>query len=193
MLIEPETWIRDLVKNEFLPRKFAVCELGDQIITHSAPHRLARELYVELGCGRYESIDGNARGTITADLNRPLEKDTAGKFDLVTDLGTGEHIFDQCQVWRSIHYLCKPGGFIIFDRPMLGYDEHCYYLIKPELVGDLAAANGYTVMKLETREMSRGVLLRGIVRRSQEPKRKFIVPQQGRYKKLLRPITRGRT
>lgn len=168
---------------------FDVCELGDQWITQGE-RRLAREFYEkDLGCGRYESIDGNARGTITADLNKPL-RPWPGQFDLVTDFGTGEHVFNQQQVWKTIHDLTKPGGYIVFDHPTQGYGDgggHGYWNAQPCLYDDLAAANGYDVVVSGDRETTRGRLISAVWRRV--TKDKFRVPQQGRYRKLLRPIT----
>jgi SAM-dependent methyltransferase len=177
ILAEPEQFVRELP----LRRGFTVCELGDQWITHTNPHRLARDLYVELGCSRYESIDGNGRGTITWDLNRKLP--ALGQFDLVTDFGTGEHVFNQAQVWRAVHELTKPGGYIVFDRPTKGYPGHCFYLSDESLFHDIAAANSYEVLRLERRETPRGELIRGVWRRTSDDK--FRTPQQGRYKKIL--------
>lgn len=169
-----------------LPRGFTVCELGDQWITHGTPHRLAREFYEEMGCSRYESIDGNGRGTITADLNRPLDP-PPGQFDLVTDFGTGEHVWNQHQAWKTVHDLTRKGGYIVFDRPTQGYQVHCYWLANECVWTDLAAANDYDVERLEHSTTSRGELIRGVFRRRSS--KKFRIPQQGRYKKLLRPIT----
>lgn len=168
-----------------LPQGFSVCELGDQWITHGE-HRLARSFYEELGCGRYESVDGNGRGTITADLNRPLVP-WPGEFDLVTDFGTGEHIFDQRQVFKTLHDLTKVGGFIVFDRPTQGYPEHCYWNANECVWRDVARANDYEVVSISRSSASRGELLRGVFLRKSDGK--FRVPQQGRYRKLLRPIT----
>lgn len=179
ILEEPLQFVRDLN----LPRGFDVCELGDQWVTHGE-RRLAREVYEEMGCRRYESIDGNGRGTVTADLNKPLA--LYGQFDLVTDFGTGEHVFNQWQVWKSVHLLTKLGGYIAFDRPTQGYVGHCYYLIDECLIRDLATTNKYEVVRLEFRDTSRGQLIRGVMRRT--AKDKFLTPQQGRYRKLLRPM-----
>ena|SRR5688572_18562439 len=181
ILAEPLDFIRQLA----LPKGFSVCELGDQYVTSVTPHYLARKFYEELGCGRYESVDGNGRGTKLADLNtwRPLQEGF-GKFDLVTDFGTGEHIFDQAWVFKTWHDLCEVGGCIVFDRPTAGYDTHCFYLIKEELIRDLAAANRYKVVRLEFRDTARGRLIRGVLHRRK--KGQFVIPQQGRYKKSLR-------
>lgn len=169
-----------------LARGFTVCELGDQYVTEGPkPHYLAEKLYVKWGAERYVSIDGNGNGTILWDLNLPLDIDL-GEFDLVTDFGTGEHIFDQAQVWRTVHKLTKVGGYIAFDRPTGGYPGHCFYLIDPSLIRDLAAANGYEIVAMGESDTSRGHLIRGVFRKTS--KAQFVNPQQGRYEKALRPI-----
>lgn len=177
ILAEPAQFVRDLK----LPLGFSVCELGDQYITHDR-RRLASEFYKELGCGRYVSIDGNGRGTFTHDLNIKWNY-TWPPFDLVTDFGTGEHVFNQAQVWRTIHVLTKPRGFIVFDRPAAGYPEHCFYNIHETLIYDIAEANKYRVVKLERAKTIRGELLRGVMQKKADTK--FRIPQQGRYQKAL--------
>lgn len=182
ILAEPLQFIRGLN----LPRGFSVCELGDQWITCEGEHRLARDFYVkDLGCSKYVSIDGNGRGTVTADLNIPLLKQGFEDcdFDLVTDFGTGEHVFNQQQIWHTLHDLTKVDGFIVFDRPSDGYEGHCFYLVQWNLVSALAHANCYEVVRLEEYATVRGILLRGVLRK--RVARKFIVPQQGRYYKDL--------
>ena len=190
ILAEPLQYIRDL---DF-EIGFSVCELGDQWVTCQGTHRLARKFYEELGCNRYESIDGNGRGTLTVDLNLPIEKWPIGVstsewirgFDIVTDFGTGEHIFDQLQVWRTMHMLTKVGGCIVFDRPCAGYEGHCFYLIQPNLIAAVAWANCYEVVAFERAQTTRGHLVRGVLRKTNN--QRFMVPQQGRYHKDLKPI-----
>lgn len=164
-----------------LQKGFSVCEMGDQGMCGGPTKTwLAKDWYIGMGCGRYVSIDGNGRGTMTADLNNPIALDP---FDLVTDFGTGEHIFDQAQVWRTMHGLTKPGGYIAFDRPAQGYQKHCFYLTNECLFRDLAEANSYGVLWLDRTPMPRGELLRGVFQRmTNDP---FVVPQQGRYRASL--------
>lgn len=178
ILAEPAQFVRDLK----LRKGFSVCELGDQWITHETPHRLASAFYKELGAKYYESIDGNGRGTITYDLNTKWTQ-TLGPFDLVTDFGTGEHIFNQAQVWRTLHELTKKDGYIVFDRPTSGYPGHCFYHIQETLLTDLAAANDYQVVRLEHAETVRGTLIRGVFKKMLA--HRFVTPQQGRYQKAL--------
>lgn len=178
--LEPQRVVRSLR----LAPGFRVFELGDQYVTQPSV-RPAVEFYNELGCGGYVSVDGNGRASLLADLNRPLGLDLK-PFDLVTDFGTGEHIFDQAAVWRTVHSLCKIGGVICFDRPSGGYPGHCFYLTQRSLFVDIAKANGYKILALEERSTTRGTMVCGAFRRQR--KGKFVVPMQGRYAKTLRPL-----
>lgn len=183
---EPAAFLKNTLL-PLLPKGFSVCELGDQGMCGDRKDYLAKDWYEkELGCGRYVSIDGNGRGDVIADLNQQLVAlpPLGPAFDLVTDFGTGEHIFDQAQVWRNLHWLSKPGGFIVFDRPSSGYEKHCYYVTNECLYRDIAAANGYEVLWLEQASTPRGRLIRGAYRRpkTSDP---FRAPQQGRYHKIL--------
>lgn len=188
----PLQMIRDLK----LPRGFSVCELGDQWITEGE-HRPASVFYKELGCSKYVALDGNGRGTHTVDLNRPLPAGPVlqglgrDRFDLVTDFGTGEHVFDQCQVWRTIHELTKLDGYVVFDHPCAGYQGHCFYLIQPCVISGMAHTNGYDVIAFERSATIRGELIRGVLRKRRADK--FVVPQQGRYFKDLTAIMDQKT
>lgn len=188
ILARPVDWLRRLAAED-LPAGFHVCELGDQYLTQTGgAHRLAQEFYLQdLGAGRYVSLDGNGRGTHCVDLNiKPQRWDVwpLGDFDLVTDFGTGEHVFNQAQVWATIHQLTRVGGYLVLDRPAQGYPGHCYYRVDECLIRDVAAANAYDVVKLEKGETSRGELWRAILRRTRGDK--FRTPQQGRYRSILR-------
>jgi SAM-dependent methyltransferase len=173
----------EMVRVLIFPKGFSVCELGDQMMSGGKVPTPAKFFYKSLGCGQYVSVDGNGNGTIMADLNVPL--DDLGTFDLVTDFGTGEHVFDQAQVWRTIHQLCKPRGYIVIDRPSQGYSAHCFYLITEGLIRDVAHANGYSVQRLALAKTPRGSLLRAVLRKPASD-RPFLVPQQSRYQSVLK-------
>lgn len=177
MAIRPE--MAERLKSLPLPKPFSVCELGDQGMGGEPRRRLASAWYAEWGCDRYVSVDGNGRGTITADLNQPLLP--IGEYDLVTDFGTGEHIFDQAQVWRTLHRLVEPGGYIVFDRPAQGYEKHCFYLTNECVFRNIAEANGYRLLWLERTQKERGQLLHGAFRVPTKKAPQFRVPQQDKY------------
>lgn len=169
-----------------LPKGFHVVELGAQELAYGERVPSVK-LYKSLGCERYEAIDGNQAGTILHDLNLPLPKDI-GTFDLVTDFGTGEHIFDQVQVWRTIHNLTKIGGYIGIIRPEQGYKGHCFYRTDECVFRDVAAANNYKLLKLERITATRGDNLFVFYHRVQGGY--FKIPQQGRYGKDLKCLSK---
>lgn len=109
---------------------------------------LAKLLYrVVFDCTTYRAID--LHGTEVAwrhDLNRPLPIDET--FDVVTNFGTSEHVFDQAQLFRSIHALVRPGGLMLHALPHQGGPDHGFFNYQPTFFHDLAAANGYRVAML---------------------------------------------
>jgi SAM-dependent methyltransferase len=109
---------------------------------------LAKLLYrVVFDCDIYRAIDLN--GTEAAwrhDLNQALP--VAETFDVVTNFGTSEHVFDQAQLFRSVHALTRPGGVMLHAVPHQGGPDHGFYNYHPTLFHDLAAANGYRILML---------------------------------------------
>lgn len=69
-----------------------------------------------------------------------------GKFDLVTNFGTSEHVIDQYRTFRTVHDLTTWGGLIYHDLPMGGYFYHGYFSYTPLFFNHLALANGYDVV-----------------------------------------------
>jgi hypothetical protein len=84
------------------------------------------------------------------DLNRNLKVDYGFErtFDLVTNNGTGEHIFDQCSVFKNMHELTKQGGVMIHCLPCNNYINHGFFSFSPLLFMDLAAINNYDILKI---------------------------------------------
>lgn len=181
-----------MLKCVLLRPGMSVCELGDQYAGTKTGRILAREWYLSHGCSRYVAIDANGRGDITGDLNIHREHWRSAPldyFDVVTDFGTGEHIWDQAQVWQTMHELCKPGGYIVFDRPTQGYHGHCFYLTNASVIAAFCHANQYEVVWAGRALTTRGELLRGILRKPGKVL-PYRVPQQGRYFKHLAILTR---
>ena len=102
---------------------------------------------VIFGCEHYRAIDlhGTARAT-RADLNVPLDLDE--QFDLVTNLGTGEHVFNQYQFYRTTHERTRAGGLMYHALPHQGAYDHGFFNYQPTFIFDLAAANGYELLLL---------------------------------------------
>ena len=111
----------------------------------------AAAYYKCLGFAQYDAIDINdTYGSMVMDLNKDIGE-TYGftkTYDLVTNNGTGEHIFDQASVLRNMHNLTKTNGIMIHIMPMLNYINHGFYCFHPSLYYSLARANGYGLLGL---------------------------------------------
>ena len=118
--------------------------------------------YAGLGARSYTAIDVNdTYGSLVMDLNKDLDAEYQFReqFDLVTNNGTGEHVFDQAAVYRNAHKLTRPGGLMVHVMPFVNYVNHGFYSFHPNLYHALAVANRYDVLGLgiATRD-GRGVI-----------------------------------
>src|SRR5258708_8263325 len=101
-------------------------------------------------CGfDYRSVDLiKGFNTVLLDLNiHSSPEELCGRFDLVTNFGTTEHLINQLLAMKTVHDLAKPGGIIYHDLPMSGYLKHGYFLYTPLFFNDLAAANDYRIVR----------------------------------------------
>ena len=87
-------------------------------------------------------LDGTEH-SINFDLNNEYKDDK--KYNVVTNLGTSEHIFNQLAVFKTIHNLVSAGGLIIHQLPGQGYYDHGFYNYQPTFFFDLAQANNYQI------------------------------------------------
>lgn len=102
---------------------------------------------VFLNYASYTAIDlGGSDNALKLDLNHPVELDR--KYDMVIDFGTAEHVFNVFQLFKTVHELTKPGGFIIHGLPFHGWVDHGFYNFQPTFYLDLAATNNYQVRLL---------------------------------------------
>lgn len=97
---------------------------------------------------RHQSVDLYAgKATITADLNTYcVPEPYRGVFDIVTNLGSTEHVFDQTNVFRCIHDFAKVGAIFLHSVPATGYYNHALYNYHPLFFVFLARANGYEIV-----------------------------------------------
>lgn len=100
-------------------------------------------------CGfKYTALDiFHATNTILFDLNvHEPGPELEGKFDLVMNLGTTEHVFNQLRAFQSLHALTKLGGILYHDLPMAGYMNHALFRYDPLFFRTLVEANPYEVL-----------------------------------------------
>ena len=102
--------------------------------------------FEQLGFEKYLAIDLNTKmRAVVMDLNKDCRKEYnfTEQFDMVTNNGTGEHIFDQKTVFENMHNMTKVGGVMLNVMPMIPWLNHGFYNFHPVLFRDLAYANEY--------------------------------------------------
>ena len=93
----------------------------------------------------YMALDlQGTKHSINFDLNNEYKDDK--QFDVVTNIGTSEHIFNQLAVFKTIHNIVAVGGLIIHQLPGQGYYDHGFYNYQPTFFFDLAQANNYLMI-----------------------------------------------
>ncbi len=94
----------------------------------------------------YDIFDGF--NTRIFDLNQgSLPKGDIGAFDLILNCGTSEHVFNQWNLFKTIHEAVKPGGIMYHRVPLTGHLDHGYFTYQPRFFFDLAKANGYELIE----------------------------------------------
>jgi hypothetical protein len=118
---------------------------GAELLPEGAP--LASEFWAWLGF-TYSSIDiDGSPGSIPLDLNcdsAPVH--ALGKYQLVTNFGTTEHVANQLNAFKVIHDLTACGGVMIHHLPMQGMLNHGLVNYNPKFFWMLARSNGYRLL-----------------------------------------------
>lgn len=137
---------QDIRANQTVVGEFLIRLVGSR---PAHPVVSAEDVYKLLGFEEYKCIDMDGRHDALAfDLNKNISA-TYGytkKFDLVTNHGTTEHVFDQATAFLNIHNLCAEGGIMLHALPFQGYINHGFYNYQPGFYRDLAAANNYSMI-----------------------------------------------
>lgn len=106
-----------------------------------------RRFFEALGCGAVESVDLSTfeGASVAHDLNRPLPEALRGRFDVVFNGGTLEHVFHLPQALANVHDALRVGGRVMHLAPVSNQIDHGFYGFSPVLFADYYAANGYEV------------------------------------------------
>src|SRR5215471_7717353 len=107
----------------------------------------ASELHLALGMN-YACVDLDPSfNSIALDLNfdsAPAEH--RGRYDLVTNHGTSEHIMNQLNVFQVMHDFTKPGGLMLHAVPFTVHLEHGFFNYQPNFFDALARYNSYQTL-----------------------------------------------
>src|SRR5207248_6955184 len=152
-ILNPSFSVLELGSQDFAPTlPIAQGAIGDEF-GYANPERFGTpaDLYKAMGSGRYECIDLDGKhGAHVFDLNHDLSEKYGfkTKFDLVTNHGTTEHLFNQLVAFENVHRLTAVGGVMLHALPFQGYQNHGMFNYNPSLFLDLAHANNYKIFGL---------------------------------------------
>jgi len=113
--------------------------------------RLDDEVFFKLlGFGEVQSCDVSPYegATLLADLNQPVTPAMQGRFDMIFNGGTLEHIFDMRAALANVHKMLRVGGRAIHIAPSSNTIDHGFYSISPTLFDDYYSANHYSILTL---------------------------------------------
>lgn len=119
-----------------------------ELLDPEAP--FARDFWKWLGF-KYASIDiDGSPGSIPLDLNYDDVPDWAvGKYHLVTNFGTTEHVANQLNAFKVAHYLTAPGGIMVHQLPAQGMANHGFVNYNPKFFWLLGRSNGYQILDFD--------------------------------------------
>ena len=81
---------------------------------------------------------------IIHDLNNDFEKISNNKFDMVTDFGNNEHVFNVDKTFKAMHFFCKKNGLIWIQQNI--YKTNGFYNLTEDFFENLAAYNNYEII-----------------------------------------------
>lgn len=130
------------------PLPDAPSEDDAELLSGEAP--LARPIWEWLGF-TYAAIDlDRSPGSIPLDLNfDSVPREHRGRFDLVTNFGTTEHVVNQLNAFRVIHDLTRVGGIMLHRLPAQGHLTHGLFNYDPKFFWLLGRANGYRWLAMD--------------------------------------------
>jgi SAM-dependent methyltransferase len=175
-----------LLTNGNFRRGLSVCELGSQDFVPKSfgkwanvtSDKGARGLYEYLGMTPYVCIDLNGEhDAMPLDLNSATW--IGDQFDVVTNHGTTEHVFNQANVFRLMHDLTKLGGLMIHIVPSKGYPRHGLFVYGELLFEELEYANKYGLLTSYEENDRSGALIVVVLRKLVDMP--FVVPMQRVY------------
>lgn len=130
-----------------------MCELGNQHIRKSAARitkaKTGKKYFRSLGY-HFTSIDWNGKdGALPLDLCKPIQNpDLIDQFDVLTNSGTSEHVENQYQCFKNLHYLVKQNGIFVHLNPSTGsWPGHGLYYYTFDFHRRLASQCDYEILR----------------------------------------------
>jgi SAM-dependent methyltransferase len=116
---------------------------------HEASYASDHAFFHALGALETQALDSSdyEQAEVIWDLNRPVPPELHGRFGMIFDGGTLEHVFDTRVALENIARMLKPGGRAIHTNPASNYLAHGFYQFGPALYHDYYGVNGFTDLR----------------------------------------------
>lgn len=106
-------------------------------------HWLGADEVLSFDASKYEGADH------ACDFNQPLDEKFVGRFSVVVDAGTLEHIFNFPQAIANCMRMVETGGHFLGVMPVNNLPGHGFYQFSPELLFRVFCPdNGFCVRKM---------------------------------------------
>ncbi len=171
------------VEGHHIPTDFSFPNLKDLALSHGLKKVYSVDLF-----------DSNA--DYRWDLNLPVPKNFHNSFKVLIDIGTLEHIFDTRQCLENYFRLVTPGGLFVLTTPVNGFFGHGFHVFNSETLLRALEKNSFKVLykkfttstgvEISDPSLPSNILL-WVVARKEKKMGKFIIPQQGYWKKIYAP------
>lgn len=149
-----QEWVLELELNhKILSNSTSIADLGPQDISSdlidqepNSKGRLvdSRDLYHKWGLKEYISFDlFDSRAEI---VNLSIDLKRTDTWDIVTNFGTSEHVFNQFAFMKNCHDLTKTGGISLHAVPVSSGMDHGFFNYHPTFFRSLAIANNYEIL-----------------------------------------------
>jgi len=105
----------------------------------------AQVFFQMMGIDEYYDLDkfDYDKPKLRHDLNTPISEEMHGRFSLVVEVGTMEHVFDIRQVMENIVRLLRVGGSVVHFSVTNNWIDHGFYTFSPSFFYEFYAANGF--------------------------------------------------
>jgi hypothetical protein len=105
------------------------------------------ELLHNYGANDIQVLDlFDARADLRYDMNLPVPTKELGRYGVVIDIGSLEHVFDTRQCLENCLSMVRVGGFYCLHTPVKGYYLHGLHTFNPEALLQALTLNGFELV-----------------------------------------------
>lgn len=133
-----------IAENERALRKSKAQTVYEGIFNVKDPMHM-HDLFRMLGFRGVASLDAFDADspTILHDMNKPIPPQYKGKYDVVFDVGSMEHVFDVKQFVQNCVEMVKEDGVLLIYDALVGWHNECFYNFQTPFFFDVFKANGF--------------------------------------------------